>query len=274
MSRKKDMLLMAAGLLAGTLAVGPMANAAAGLLAEPSTQTFYVDGTKVNLEAYAINGHNYVQLRDVGRTVDFNVSYSTADNSVHIDSDAPYAEDATASTPAPAAGAIRVPQSDEPFRPLEGDVVLLDDGTTFTVTKAKPEEPPLPTPACDWSQFPELELPKAETRTWTEGKAAGTVAIRNLYETRRMQYTLYNAASTCPELWENGTLKRSSKGNPIFQLKLAITEEGGVQPFWPWREEQLTQVFYSAPMARYAVSAWDYYKDGQFLYTKYSIQTK
>ncbi len=272
MKKGKEIALVTAGILAGTFAIGPMANAAAGLLAEPSTQTFYVDGTKVNLEAYAINGRNYVQLRDVGRAVDFSVSYNAADNSVHIDSDTPYAEDDPMS--APAGGAIPVPQSDEPFRPVEGDVVLLDDGTTFMVTKAKPEEPPLPTPTCDWSQFPELELPEAETRTWTAGKVAGTVAIRNFYETRRMQYTLYNASSTCPELWENGTLKRSSKGNPIFHLKLAIMEEGGVQPFWPWRAEQLTQVFYSAPMARYAVSAWDYYKDGQFLYTKYSIQTK
>ena len=259
------------GFLCGALCFGGTMAAAAGLLAEPSTQTFYVDGTKVNLEAYAINGHNYVQLRDVGRAVDFNVSYDGTDNSVHIDSDAPYAEDAPASTPVPAAGAIRVPQSDEPFRPLEGDVVLLDDGTTFTVTKAKPEEPPLPAPTCDWSQFPELELPEVQAK---RGQT-GVVMVMNLHELRRMQYTLYNTASTCPELWENGTVKLSSKGNHIFNLKLGITEDGSIQPFWPWRDEQLTQVFYSAPMARYAVSAWDYYNEsGQFMFTRYSIQTK
>lgn len=269
MKKGKEITLVATGVLAGTLAVGPMTNAAAGLLAEPSTQTFYVNGAQVDLETYAINGRNYVQLRDVGRAMDFNVSYDATDNSVHVNSGAPYIEEAPASTLV--AGAIRVPQSDAPFRPMERDVVLLDDGTTFTVTKAKPEEAPLPVPACDWSQFPELELPQVQAK---RGQT-GVIMVMNLHELRRMQYTLYNAASTCPELWENGTLKLSSKGNPIFRFSLGITEDGGIQPFWPWREEQLTQVFYSAPMAKYAVSAWDYYNEnGQYMFTRYSIQTR
>ena len=42
--------------------------------ASPSTQTFYVDGEQVDLEAYVINGRNYVQLRDVGRAAGFAVA--------------------------------------------------------------------------------------------------------------------------------------------------------------------------------------------------------
>lgn len=267
-----------AGMLCGALLLGGVVTGAAAvsaLTATPSTQTFYVDGQKMELEAYAINGRNYVQLRDIGRAVDFGVTYDGTTNSVSIDSTASYVEEVKpTATPAPttsttpADGVITIPQSDAPFRPLAGDVVQLDDGTTMTIVTPKDEEPPLPTPTCDWSQFPVLELPKAETITGQ----GGTVAIINLYETRRMQYTLNNAVPNCPELWENGTLKLSSKGNSLYKLQLGITDPTGVQPFWPWRDEQLTQVFYSAPMAHFAVEAWDMYKNGEFMFTRYTVQ--
>lgn len=267
----KGKFSFAAGLVAGAVLFGGGTALAASILAEPSTQSFFVDGKQVHIEAYAINGRNYIQLRDIGRAVDFGVVYDGATNSVQIDSAAPYVEEVKPN-PAPADGVLTVPQSDAPFRPLAGDMVRLDDGTTFTVTEPKDEESALPTPTCDWSQFPTLELPNVKTVAWHEGQAAGTVAILNLYETRRMQYTLYNAAPNCPELWAGGKLKLSSKGNPIFRLQLGITEPNSVQPFWPWRDKQLTQVFYSAPAAQFAVEAWDVYKNGKFLYTEYNVQ--
>ena len=52
---------------------------------------------------------------------------------------------------------------------------------------------------------------------------------------------------------------------------MGITESSGVQTFWPWRDEQLTRVFYSAPMARFEVEAWDVYKNGKYLYTEYNV---
>ena len=150
-------------------------------------------------------------------------------------------------------------------------MILLDDGSTFTVTKPKTEEPPLPAPACDWSQFPELELPQVQAK---RGQT-GTYMITNLYELRRMQYTIYNCVPNCPELWEDGKLKLSLKGNPLLRLQLGITEDTAIQVFWPWRDNQLTQVFYSAPDAGFAVSAWDYYNEyGEFMFTRYSVQGK
>lgn len=271
MSKKKNAALLCAGMLAGIVLGGPAANAVSNILAERSVQPIYVDGTQVQMEAYVINGNNYVKLRDIGKAVDFGVAYDAGTNSVRIDSASPYVEEVKP-TPAPADGVIVVPQSDAPFRPLKGDVVQLDDGTTFTVTEPKDEEPPLPTLTYDLSLFPELELPKVRTTAWHEGQAAGTVGILNLYETRRMQYTIYNAVPNCPELWADGTLKLSSKGNPILRLQLGITDPTAVQPFWPWRDNQLTQVFYSAPMAQFAVEAWDTYKNGKFLYTCYYVQ--
>lgn len=264
----KGKLSFAAGLVAGAVLFGGGTALAASILAEPSTQSFFVDGKQAHIEAYAINGRNYIQLRDIGRAVDFGVVYDGATNSVHIDSAVPYVEEVKPN-PTPADGVLTVPQSDAPFRPLAGDVVQLDDGSTFTVTEPKDEESALPTPACDWSQFPALELPKVRTLRGSNG----TYAFINLHETRRMQYTLYNAVPNCQELWENGKLKLTSKGNPRIQLQLGITEKYGVQVFWPWRDEQLTQVFYSAPGAHFAVEAWDTYNsNGKFLYTEYYVQ--
>ncbi len=93
MSRRKEIVLVTAGILAGIAVSGPVTQAAAGLLANPSSQQFYLDGQRVNLQAYEINGSNYVKLRDVGQTVGFGVTYDAATNSVHINPGAPYAEE-------------------------------------------------------------------------------------------------------------------------------------------------------------------------------------
>ena len=95
-----------AGMLMGAALFGGGTAYAAGLMAEPSSQTFYVDGQQVQLQAYAIGGSNYVKLRDVGQTVGFNVYW---DGAVYIDTTAPYTgtapagqTSAPATTPAPA----------------------------------------------------------------------------------------------------------------------------------------------------------------------------
>ena len=80
----------AAGLVAGAVLFGGGAAYAAGILAERSYQTFYVNDKQVELEAYAINGHNYVQLRDVGKAAGFNVCYDPARNAAVIQPDKPY----------------------------------------------------------------------------------------------------------------------------------------------------------------------------------------
>ncbi len=54
-----------------------------------------------------------------------------------------------------------------------------------------------------------------------------------------MEYTIYNAAMNCPELWADGA--------PALNLHLGISAQNAVQMFWPWQEDQLTQVFCSAP---------------------------
>ena len=95
-SRRKEIVLVTAGILAGIAVSGPAAQAAAGLMATPSSQQFYVNEQRVNLEAYEINGSSYVKLRDVGQAVGFGVTYDAATNSVIISPDQPYAEEVKA----------------------------------------------------------------------------------------------------------------------------------------------------------------------------------
>ena len=91
MSRKKNILMASACIVLGMALAGPAAQAAEAFLkAYPSTHTMYLDGQQVELEAYTINGSNYVRLRDVGEAVGFNVYWDSAAGAVQIDSDAPY----------------------------------------------------------------------------------------------------------------------------------------------------------------------------------------
>ncbi len=96
-NRRKEIALVTAGILAGIAVSGPASQAAASLMANPSSQKFYVNEQRVNLEAYEINGSNYVKLRDVGQAVGFGVSYDAATNSVIISPDQPYTEGVKAS---------------------------------------------------------------------------------------------------------------------------------------------------------------------------------
>ncbi len=70
---RRNTMSFAAGVLTGAVLFGGSVAYAAGVLAEPSWQNIYVDGKKVEMTAYNINGNNYVKLRDIGRAVGFNV---------------------------------------------------------------------------------------------------------------------------------------------------------------------------------------------------------
>lgn len=96
MSRIKGTVLIAAGILAGMLISGPAGTALAALTANPSSQTFYLDGQRIELTAYEIGGNNYVKLRDIGRAVDFGVTYDADTNTVTICPDSPYVEEVIA----------------------------------------------------------------------------------------------------------------------------------------------------------------------------------
>ena len=94
MSRKREAIFMGIGILTGIALCGSAARAATAVLtADPTSQTFYVNGQNVDFEAYSIHDNNFVKLRDIAQAVDFGVTYNAATNSVHIDPDAPYQEE-------------------------------------------------------------------------------------------------------------------------------------------------------------------------------------
>ena len=74
MKKTNVVLTLCMGMLIGLMLAGPAAHAVESFLkAYPSVHTFYVDGQQVQMEAYNINGNNYVKLRDIGQAVGFNV---------------------------------------------------------------------------------------------------------------------------------------------------------------------------------------------------------
>ena len=111
MKNRKILIPFCTGIVLGAILFGgAAAYAAAGVMAERSAQAVYVDGQRVELEAYNIGGNNYVKLRDIGAAVDFNVYWDGS--AVQIQSGTPYTGEAPASTPAqqeptiPAASAV------------------------------------------------------------------------------------------------------------------------------------------------------------------------
>lgn len=87
----------AADFLTGLLVVGVTTTAyAAGIMAERSTHRVFVDGREVQMEAYRIKGNNYVQLRDIGKAVGFEVYWDSVNSCVQVESGKPYTGEAPA----------------------------------------------------------------------------------------------------------------------------------------------------------------------------------
>ena len=81
----------AAGFLTCLLLAGVTTTAyAAGIVAERSTHRVVVDGKDVQMEAYVINGNNYVKLRDIGKAVGFEVYWDSENGCVQVESGKPY----------------------------------------------------------------------------------------------------------------------------------------------------------------------------------------
>ena len=259
------------GLVVGALVFGGTSAYAAGILAEYSTNHIFVDGQEVRIEAYAIHDNNYMKLRDIGKAVGFNIYWNAEDGSVQIETNKPYTGEAP--TPTSAVKTVTLPTDGSQYVPSVGDVIRCDDGSDYAITDvsrwdaslfASGPVGALPAPTCDWSKFPDTELPAPDARHF-QNDDADTLLLRNLYETRRMQYTLYNLIGSDSAAWNNGA--------PYAAVKLRIDSDVAVGNFWPWRESEITNLFRSRPISQYAVEAWDVYENGVFQHTRYLIQS-
>ncbi len=262
---KRITFSFAAGLLTGAMLFCGTAAYAAGILAERSTNRVFMDGHEVQMEAYNIAGSNYVKLRDVGKAVGFNVTW---DGAVQIDTTAPYTDDTAAQIP-PAAGQNEILLN----VPDVGDRIICDDGYVYEIKdmtrygmNAFQKEPlgELPTPMCDWSAFPKLTLPRMEKRHFSTSTGE-TLFVRNMLETRRMEYTIYNALGSEPEAWRDD--------KPLSTVSLTIPAEDAdyAAAFWPWDADQLVALVRSRPLSRFYVEAWDEYLNGAFICTRYLV---
>ena len=82
-------------------------TAVTGATAKPTDQRITVDGKEVSMTAYKIKGNNYVKLRDIGKTINFGVSFNMATKAVSIDPNGTYVEEVKPTTPStPTAAAI------------------------------------------------------------------------------------------------------------------------------------------------------------------------
>ena len=250
MKLRRDVAGFAVGLLCGGVIFGGV-GIASGVIATPlteSSQKVTLDGQAVSLEGYNINGSNYFKLRDLGKAMDFGVTWNNDSRTVEIDSNAGYVEEEKPAIP----GAVKIPTGDASWCPPVGTVIDLGNGQTMTVTKAKDPEPELTVPA-NASSFWQDELPEPKVIVYEE---TGAVLIRNLHETRRMQYSLFEVAEPGTKIYLG--MEDARPGEPSVE--------------WPWHEGMLQQMYLSGPRSKVWVEAWDCYKNGRYLYTEYDAK--
>ena len=96
MKRMRNVGLVLCGTVLGLALSAPAARAVESLKAVLSTNRIFVDGQEVQIEAYAIHDNNFMQLRDIGKAVGFNVYWNAEDRSVQIETDKPYTGEAPA----------------------------------------------------------------------------------------------------------------------------------------------------------------------------------
>ena len=167
---------------------------------------------------------------------------------MQIDTNSGYVEEQKPSVP----GAVSIPTGDASWCPPVGTVIDLGNGQTMTVTKAKDPEPELTVPA-NASSFWQDELPEPKVIVYEE---TGAVLIRNMHETRRMQYSLFEVAEPGTKIYLG--MEGARPGDPSVE--------------WPWHEGMLQDMYLSGPRSKVWVEAWDCYKNGRFLYTEYDVK--
>lgn len=234
---KKGTITFAMGILAG-FALLPAAQAGVTVLtATPSTQTFYVDGKQVQFEAYAIHGNNFVKLRDVGKAVDFGVTYDAATNSVYLDPDAHYQEEVSqpvqaAPSPSPATITEESVQS-----ALTGLRAKYPHGAVYPSPYTSTSSPPYgPTNKncagwailCSDAAFGNLPWRKIDRPSWEQIRPGDLVEIRGGGLNHGV--IVLKRTEECIEVTESGLNQKVMWGGQYFR--------------W-WLEDQPTYVLYT-----------------------------
>ena len=96
MKRMKNVGLVLCGTVLGLALSAPAAQAVESLKAMLSANRIFVDRQEVQIEAYTIHDNNFMQLRDIGKAVGFNVYWDTNTKTVQIETGKPYTGEAPA----------------------------------------------------------------------------------------------------------------------------------------------------------------------------------
>ena len=175
----------AAGFLTCLLLAGVTTTAyAAGIVAERSTHRVVVDGKEAQMEAYVINGSNYVKLRDIGKAVGFEVYWDSENGCVQVESGKPYTGEA--------------PAKAEPDKPLSRPE---DTSTTIDVNALKQD-------IIDRTNALRKENGVAVLRVNDRLMQAAQVranemATHTVYSHTRPDGRKFNTATDCPYMAEN-----------------------------------------------------------------------
>jgi len=175
----------AAGFLTCLLLAGITTTAyAAGIVAERSHHRIVVDGKEAQMEAYVINGSNYVRLRDIGKAVGFEVYWDSENGCVQVESGKPYTGEA--------------PAKAEPDKPLSRPE---DTSTTIDVNALKQD-------IIDRTNALRKENGVAVLRVNGELMQAAQVrademAAHTVYSHTRPNGGKFNTVTDCPYMAEN-----------------------------------------------------------------------
>lgn len=201
----------------GTLAIGMAlgvglcisASAAVKILAEPSWNAIYVDGQKVELEAYKILGSNYLKLREVGEAVGFNVYWDRENGCVQVDTGSAYTGVAPAG--GTAAAPAETPPQTAPVVPA-ADAVDVDTAKqeVIDLTNALRAETGVAA-----LQKDELLMQAAQVR-------AEEMASSGIYSHTRPDGSMYFSVTDCPYTNENihriSSLYMSQHNNRLAEI--------------------------------------------------------
>ena len=157
---------------------------AAGIVAERSHHRIVVDGKEAQMEAYVINGSNYVRLRDIGKAVGFEVYWDSENGCVQVESGKPYTGEA--------------PAKAEPDKPLSRPE---DTSTTIDVNALKQD-------IIDRTNALRKENGVAVLRVNDRLMQAAQVranemATHTVYSHTRPDGRKFNTATDCPYMAEN-----------------------------------------------------------------------
>ena len=175
----------AAGFLTCLLLAGVTTTAyAAGIVAERSHHRIVVDGKEAQMEAYVINGSNYVRLRDIGKAVGFEVYWDSENGCVQVKGGKPYTGEA--------------PAKAEPDKPLSRPE---DTSTTIDVNALKQD-------IIDRTNALRKENGVAVLRVNDRLMQAAQVranemATHTVYSHTRPDGRKFNTATDCPYMAEN-----------------------------------------------------------------------